>query len=76
MTTTAFAAQWISILQPWLDEKRSLIKKKRTVYNLNSLIRDYKKITFSPDQLGNIIDNCPYTEKIDNKIVACIIGVS
>ncbi|MEK6780588.1 MAG: SNF2-related protein [Bacteroidota bacterium] len=70
-----FAEQWIRILHPYLDEKRALAKRKRAVYNLSSLIRDYKKIQLSTDALNQIIQNCPYTEKIDNRIVACIIGV-
>jgi superfamily II DNA or RNA helicase len=71
-----FAEQWIQILQPYLDEKRDNSKRKRTVYNFNSLARDHKKIQFSIEVLDQIIKNCPFTEKIDARIVACIIGVS
>lgn len=70
-----FAEQWIQILQPYLDEKRGSAKRKRTVYNFSSLVRDHKKILFSTGVLDQIIQNCPYTEKIDARIVACIIGV-
>lgn len=70
-----FAEQWIQILQPLLDEKRENAKRKRSVYNFTSLIRDHKKISFSRETLDEIIQNCPYTEKIDARIVACIIGV-
>lgn len=71
-----FAQQWIEILQPYLDEKRAGDKRKRKVYNLYSLERDYKRIDLSNEQLQQIIDQCPYTEQIDQKIAACIIGTA
>lgn len=72
----AFAEQWIARLQPYLDQKRRENKRKRSVYNLKSLIREYKKIDLYYEDLEAIIEQCPYTEKIDNRIVACIIGIS
>jgi len=70
-----FAEHWIQLLQPYLDEKRAKAKRKRTVYNFGTLVRDYKRIELSLDVLEHIVKNCRYTEKIDNRIVACIIGV-
>lgn len=37
------AEEWIEILQPYIDEKRELNKRKKTVLNLSSLKNDYKK---------------------------------
>lgn len=71
-----FADQWIDILQPYLDEKRTNTKRKRVVYNLSSLPRSHKAIDLSKELLQNILDNCPYTEEIDMKIASCIIGVN
>lgn len=70
-----FAEQWIQRLQPYLEQKRRENKRKRRVYNLKSLTREYKKIDLSYEDLESIIQHCPYTEKIDNRIVACIIGI-
>ena len=70
-----FAAQWIEILQPYLDEKRLNNKRKRMVFNLKSLERDHKKIDLPSELLQKVIDECPYTEQIDQKIAACIVGV-
>ena len=70
-----FASQWIDILQPHLDQKRTESKRRRTVYNLSSLIRDHKKIELSNDLLENILENCPFTDEVDQKIASCIIGV-
>lgn len=70
-----FASQWIDILRPYLDQKRAGSKKKRIVYNLNSLRRDFKKIELDKQLLEKILENCPFTEDIDQKIASCIIGV-
>lgn len=70
-----FSEQWIEILQPFLDQKRLDSKRKRTVYNLSSLIRDHKKIPVDKELLIGILENCPFTKEIDQKIASCIIGV-
>lgn len=70
-----FAEQWIKILQPYLNEKRDQAKRKRRVFNLNSLIKDHRIIKLSQPLLLQILENCPYTDRVDNKIVSCIIGV-
>ncbi|MBI1184227.1 hypothetical protein GC194_08140 [bacterium] len=70
-----FAKQWIDVLKPFVDNKRALNKRKRNVYNLSSLRRDYMDIDIDNTQLRKIATNCPYTDRIDNKIAACIIGV-
>lgn len=70
-----FADQWINFLQPFLDKKREQAKRKRAVYNLDSLKREYLSIPLDREDLKQILESCPYTENIDSKIAACIIGV-
>jgi len=69
-----FAQQWLDIFQPILNKKRKLHVKKRYTYSLNELT--YKDVPLSDEQLEKIYKNCPYTETIDGKVVACIIGVA
>lgn len=70
-----FAEQWITILQPYLTDKRKRVKNKRTVYNFRSLIREYRKINLDKNLLQKVLENCPVTDEIDKKIASCIIGV-
>lgn len=71
-----FAEIWLKILKPYLDAKRAGTKNKRKVYNLRNLIREHRNISFSMKDLDDVLENCPYTETIDNRVAACIIGVS
>ncbi|MDO6433020.1 SNF2-related protein [Flavitalea sp. BT771] len=70
------ADEWISILQPYLNEKRDNLRRKRTVINLSSLKSEYKKIDFSADIFAAILENAPTTDDIDSKIASCIIGIA
>lgn len=70
------AEEWVLILQPYLDKKRSESRSKKYIYNLSSLESDYKKITFTEKQLIEIIEHNPILDSIDSKIASCIIGVA
>lgn len=70
------ADEWISIFQPYLNEKRENNGKKRKVLNLSTLEADYKKFDFSERCFAEMLDNVPVTEDIDSKIASCIIGVA
>lgn len=70
------ADEWITILQPYLNEKREALKRKKTVLNLSSLKQDYKKFDFAEKYFAQMLENTPVTEDIDSKIASCIIGVS
>lgn len=69
------AEEWVSILQPYLNEKREENRRKKKIYNLSSLKSEHKKIEIDIDELNNIIEKMPIVESIDNKIASCIIGV-
>jgi superfamily II DNA or RNA helicase len=70
------ADEWITILQPYLNEKRENLKRKRTVINLYSLKGDYRKIDFTAEVFAAMLENAPITEDIDSKIASCIIGIA
>lgn len=69
------AEEWIGILQPYLNEKRELNRRRKNVLNLSSLKSGYKKIVLDIDQLNEMIENITIVDEIDNKIASCIIGV-
>jgi hypothetical protein len=69
------ADDWIALLQPHLNEKRAELTRKKGIINLSSL-KNEKKINFSDEDLSRILENAPLTEKIDNKIASCIIGLA
>lgn len=69
------ADEWIAVLQPYLNEKRDSLKRKRTVINLSSLKND-RKVSFSKELLTDILENAPITDDIDSKIASCIIGIA
>ena len=69
------ADEWIVIFQPYLNEKRATMTRKKKILNLTCLKDDYKKIDLSIDLLNNIYNNTPIVEEIDSKIASCIIGV-
>ena len=70
------AEEWIGILQPYLNEKREKNKRRKIRYNLISLKKDYNKIHLNISELNNIIEKTPIIDSIDNKIAACVIGVT
>jgi len=64
-------------MQPYLNTKREQIKKKRKIeYNLNSLKRDHRNITFSTEDLYHMAEQCVIADAIDKRIAACIIAVN
>lgn len=69
------ADEWISILQPILNEKRKNLKRKRTVINLSSL-KNETQIDLPLEILNEILEKAPITDNVDNKIASCIIGIA
>jgi hypothetical protein len=69
-----FADEWITILQPYLNEKRANQGRRRKLFNLNSL-KNNKQIILDQKTLSKIVNNTRFTEDIDSKIASCIIGV-
>jgi hypothetical protein len=68
-----FAQNWLDILQPVLNKKRRASRKKRYVISLNDLTE--REVLLPDNQLEQLYKNCPYTETIDEKVAACIIGI-
>lgn len=69
-----FADEWITVLQPYLDEKRSNQGRRKKLFNLNNLKND-RSIIFNEKILLKLVNNTRFTEDIDSKIASCIIGV-
>ena len=67
------ADEWIIVLQPYLNEKRKTIVRKKNAINLNILKND-RNIVFSIETLTDILEKTHTTEDIDHKIASCIIG--
>lgn len=70
------ADEWISLLQPYLNNKREKNKRKKQKYNLNSLKQEHKKISLDINELKDILEGLPIIDSFDNKIASCIIGIS
>lgn len=70
------ADEWISILQPHLNEKKAAAVRKKSILNLSSLKNDYRKFDFSDEVFTKMLENAPITDDIDSKIASCIIGVA
>lgn len=69
------ADEWVSILQPILNEKRKNLKRRRTVLNLSSLKKE-SKVDLPFEILNEILEKAPLTDDVDNKIASCIIGIA
>lgn len=69
------AEEWIVILQPYLKAKRDRERRKKIVFNLNSLKSEFKYIILDTNYLQQIIESCIIADEIDKRIAACIIGV-
>lgn len=74
-----FADMWLAWLMPELTTMREAAKRKRNVFNLNSLIlpktQKSSQLRFSEEQLKYIHDNCPIGKPIEQRIAACIVGI-
>jgi hypothetical protein len=68
-----FAQLWLTILIPVLDRLRNTRKRKRTIITLKDL--SFKDIKLTIEDLKRLIENCQYTNTLDEIIASCIIGV-
>lgn len=67
---------WLDVLQPELDRRRDANTKRSSVISLQDLASPRNPCPVSTEQLEFILEHCPYTESIDQKIAACIIGTA
>jgi len=69
------AEEWITVLQPCLDQKREQNRNKKNEFNLNSLKHEHRKIVLNAEKLIEMADQSVIAVEIDKRIAACIIGV-
>jgi hypothetical protein len=70
------ADDWITVFQPYLDQKRKQGRKKRLLYNLHEIKKESAKIPLSCEILNQFIENSIIAQAVDERVAACIIGVS
>lgn len=70
------ADDWITVFQPYLDQKRKQGRKKRVLYNLHEIKKESAKIPLSCDILNQFIENSIIAQAVDERVAACIIGVN
>jgi len=70
-----FLEQWLCIIQPMLVKLRQN-SRPRNPKDISDLYPIYKKSPLTNQTLEQLLKNIPYMEKMDNRIAACIIGVT
>ena len=72
-----YGQMWIEILSPHLRARRERNRTKRKVFNLNSLLVGSapKFIEFEIEDLNRLVEDCPYSDNINKRIVSCIVGI-
>jgi hypothetical protein len=68
-----FADLWLDILIPELDKLKSQRARKRRLFTLLDLT--YRNVVLNKDHLVWLLDNCHYSNTLDEMISACIIGL-
>jgi superfamily II DNA or RNA helicase len=68
-----FAEMWLTILQPALDEKRILQKRKRKIISLQDLT--YTDVNLDDKTLLAIYESCQVATTLDEMIASCIIAI-
>ena len=69
-----FADLWLDILIPELDKLKAEKLRRRKIYTLRDL--SYKNVTLASEHLDWLLENCQYSNTLDEMISSCIIGVS
>lgn len=68
-----FADLWLDILMTELDKLRATKTRRRKIYTLKDL--NYRNVKLSIQQVEWLLDNCQYSNTLDEMISACIIGI-
>ena len=68
-----FAQQWLTILTPYVREKR--YREKRNTIGLNDLKQDYAQIELTREILEQILLSITYKKSPKYNIASCILGV-
>jgi superfamily II DNA or RNA helicase len=69
-----FMDHWLTIIQPPLMELRKK-SKAASPKTIADLLKVFKKKPFSNEVLKLLIDNIPFTDRIESKVISCILGV-
>ncbi len=72
----SLARLWLEVLQSPLDTLRKKRSNRRKALNLNDLKDRWRSVKISKEQFENILRKCDTTNSIDNRVAACIIGIS
>lgn len=67
-----FLETWIEIIQPYLSDLRAKNRVPKVISDLRSY---FKKHPIKTKDLERLVSSIEYTERIGNRIAACIIGV-
>lgn len=68
-----FASLWLDILIPELDNLKAEKLRRRKIYTLRDL--SHKNVMLNSNHLVWLLENCQYSNTLDEMISACIIGL-
>ncbi len=68
-----FADLWLEILIPELDKLKGQKSRVRKIYTLKDL--SHKNVTISSKQIEWLIENCQFSNTLDEMISSCIIAI-
>jgi hypothetical protein len=63
----------LDILIPELDKLKAEKLRRRKIYTLRDL--SYKNVTLTSEHLDWLLENCQYSNTLDEMISSCIIGL-
>lgn len=69
-----FADLWLDILIPELDKLKAPKTRRRKIYTLKDLT--YRNVKLKSEHLVWLLENCQYSNTLDEMISACIIGLT
>ncbi|PVD50140.1 hypothetical protein DC498_21230 [Terrimonas sp.] len=69
-----FADLWLDILIPELDKLKAPKTKRRKIYTLKDLT--HKNVKLNSEHLVWLLENCQYSNTLDEMVSACIIGLT
>jgi superfamily II DNA or RNA helicase len=70
-----FMDYWLTIIQPPLMDLRKK-SKAASPKTIADLLKVFKKKPLSNEVLKFLIDSIPFTDRIESKVISCILGIS
>ncbi|MGK9119062.1 SNF2-related protein [Olivibacter jilunii] len=68
-----FADLWLDILIPELDKLKAQQTRRRKIYTLRDL--SYRNVKVNSEHLVWLLENCQYSNTLDEMVSACIVGI-